>query len=61
MLQYDPFLAMLDGIIGGFLLPDKRGQRCLVGWGHIIQDMINQLQRFVWGSYILAHLYHDLH
>lgn len=61
ILQYDALPAMLVGLIGGFLLPDHRGRWCPVGWGQPIQEMIDEPQRFAWGSYILVHLYHDLH
>lgn len=60
-LSYGLLPYVLAGYVKGFLCLDHRSKGLSVGWGHFLERMIVQGTWYSWGSYMLAHLYHDLH
>lgn len=59
--RYAPFPSVLTSFIGGVLCPYHRLKRLAVRWGLVLEYLVMKGRRFSWGSYMLAHLYKELH
>ncbi|XP_059068551.1 protein MAINTENANCE OF MERISTEMS-like [Cryptomeria japonica] len=53
--------CVLAGIIGCFVMPDRGQQGFLCGWGRMLDMLVTRPRRLGWGSYLLAHMYHEMH
>lgn len=60
-LDNDDLTIVLCGIVGGLLIPDRRGHGFPVGWGRVLHDMIVHHRLYAWGPCLLAMLYYQMH
>ncbi|XP_059070503.1 protein MAIN-LIKE 2-like [Cryptomeria japonica] len=58
---YEPLPAVLSGIVGGLLCPDRCSHGLAIRWEQVIEQMITEGTQFAWGPCVLAHLYQELH
>lgn len=43
---YEPLPAVLSGIVGGLLCPDRRSHGLVIGWGQVIEQMMMEGTQF---------------
>lgn len=60
-MYYEPLPSYFVRLIRGFICPDRRLQRLSVGWGHVLERMMQHKTLYAWGVCMLSQLYHDLH
>lgn len=60
-VRHEWVVVLIYGVIGGLLIPDRRGHRFPVGWGRVLEWMVMDGTMFVWGPCMLAMLYYYLH
>ncbi|XP_059078015.1 serine/threonine-protein phosphatase 7 long form homolog [Cryptomeria japonica] len=58
--DYDDLIVVLACTVVGLLIPDRHAHGFLVGWGHVIHDMIINRCLFSWGPCLLVTLYHQM-
>ncbi|XP_059076277.1 protein MAIN-LIKE 1-like [Cryptomeria japonica] len=49
IMHYETLPVILASLIGGFIYPDRRSQGFVVGWGNILQSMMEHCTRYAWG------------
>lgn len=56
-----PLAYVLAGMIGCFVMLDRGWQGFLCGWGRMLERLLTHPVRLGWGSFLLAHMYHEMH
>lgn len=58
--QY-PLACVLAGMISCFVMSDRGQQGFICGWGRMLERLLTHPMRLGWGSYLLMHMYHEMH
>lgn len=59
--QHSRLVTIISTIIVGLVALDMRGNRFLIGWGCVIENMVMHGMVFMWGPCMLGILYFHLH